>query len=385
MRQDTNAATCAAGLRPALLAAAALLLTACGSDSASLGNGSTASAGDSGTIRALSYNVAGLPLLGTLSGDNPATNSPLISPLLNDYELVLLQESWADPLQAFEQAGLLPEGSLPGVLGFHHLIVADAEHPHQSKPASPPLGLELRRGLNGLLGPTLLADGLNRLSWFPFTPVERIMWDACYGSALITPLQELLEALGLDALLEPLGLMGDSGLIDDGSTDCSAQKGFSFARHEIAPGVEIDVYNHHADAGSHDRDLKARVDNFEQLIAFINTHSEGRAVILGGDTNLAFESDRRPQRQVSDGGTWRRVQEETGLTDVCAVLDCGDQDELRAQGFKNHDRFAFRSGGGITLRPLSHAFEREKFTREDGEQLSDHDPVAVDFEWLRAR
>lgn len=61
--------------------------------------------GRSGSFKALTYNVAGLPA--PISGSEPATNSPLISPKLNDYDLVLLQEDWEDP------TGL-------GILGYHH-------------------------------------------------------------------------------------------------------------------------------------------------------------------------------------------------------------------------------------------------------------------------
>lgn len=48
----------------------------------------------SGTFTTLTYNVAGLPE--GLSGSNPSVNTPLISPLLNAYDLVLVQEDWID-------------------------------------------------------------------------------------------------------------------------------------------------------------------------------------------------------------------------------------------------------------------------------------------------
>jgi triacylglycerol lipase len=86
-----------------------------------------------GTFRALSYNVAGL--WEPISGSEPETNSSLISPLLNDYDLVLLQESWGDPA---EQAGIeRPHEALP-VFFYHHQVVADADHPYRSEPAPHP-------------------------------------------------------------------------------------------------------------------------------------------------------------------------------------------------------------------------------------------------------
>lgn len=378
--RNASAARRRNGLRALGALALTAALTAC-SNSDSGGAGGSSS---SGTFRALSYNVAGLPEI--VSDEDPRTNAPLISPLLNDYDLVLLQEDWGDPIQRLETMGLLPAGSYPGVLGYHHLIVADVNHPYRSEPAPPPLGLELRRGVDGLLGPTLLADGLNRLSRSPFGDVTRVMWRECHGSTLMVPLDALLGVLvdipGIGDLLAPFNLTGDDGLIDDGATDCAAQKGFSVATHELAPGVLVDVYNHHADASSHNRDLAAKQDNFAQLADFILEHSAGRAVIVGGDTNLRFDRSRREEQQVIDGGTWAQFQEATGLRDVCATIDCGDLDTMAAdEGFSAHDRFAFRSGGGVELRALSHRFERDRFMRDDGEPLSDHDPVAVVFEW----
>jgi hypothetical protein len=59
---------------------------------------------------------------------------------------------------------------------------------------------------------------------------------------------------------------------------------------------------------------------------------------------------------------------------VCGVLDCGDDAD-------RIDKFVFRSGGGVTIAPLTHRFERETFRRDDGAPLSDHDPLAVTFGW----
>ena len=146
------------------------------------------------------------------------------------------------------------------------------------------------------------------------------------------------------------------------------------ARTTLGPGVEVDGYNLHADAGGDPRDRAARKANFAQLAAYIEEHSAGRAVILGGDTNLHTEVDtNRPE----DAEVWREFQEATGLVDVCRVLDCGADDGAI-------DKFAFRSGGGAKLVPLSATVERDLFKRaSDGEPLSDHDPLAVQFRWKR--
>ena len=64
-----------------------------------------------------------------------------------------------------------------------------------------------------------------------------------------------------------------------------------------------------------------------------------------------------------------------GLTDACQATVCGDDLDLP-------DKVLYRSGGGITLRATDHEVERQRFVRPtDGEPLSDHDPMRVQFEW----
>lgn len=279
-----------------------------------------------GQFRALTYNVAGLPE--PLSGSEPSINTPEISPLLNAYDLVLVQEDWAipdpPPGPPFDQFEL-----------YHHLLVADVTHPYLSEPKPIPLGTDPAR-------PTaLLSDGLNRMSRFPFGELTRVMWPSCFG--------------GLDTS-------------DGGAGDCLAQKGFSVARTELTPGVEVDVYNLHAEAGNTETDIPMRAEDFEVLAEFIDTYSAGRAVIVGGDYNL--HTDRPHDAEIFDD-----FRDATGLADVCEVVDCGAD-------LHRIDKFTFRSGGGVTLEPLTHRFERDVFVREsDGEPLSDHDALAVDFAW----
>ena len=273
------------------------------------------------TFTALAYNVAGLPE--PLSGSEPATNTVLISPLLNDYDVVLVQEDWVDPVPP-----------VPPFDFYHDDLISQVTHPYLSTPATPPLGTDPTR-------PTaLIADGLNRMSRFPFGDVTRVRWTNCFGGA-------------------------DTS--DGGAADCLSQKGFSVARTTFAPNVVVDVYNLHGEAGGTALDEQYRAENYVLLAEFMATYSTGRPVIVGGDFNL--HTDEEPDSTVYD--TFLAA---TDLTDVCEVVDCGDDaDEI--------DKFAFRSGGGITLNALTHQFERDKFQRADGEPLSDHDALAVTFRW----
>ena len=274
-----------------------------------------------GTFDALTYNVAGLPE--PLSGSEPAINTVIISPLLNDYDLVLVQEDWVDPVPP-----------VPPFDFYHDDLISQVTHPYLSTPATPPIGTDPTR-------PTaLIADGLNRMSQFPFGDITRVRWTNCFG--------------GFDQS-------------DGGAADCLAQKGFSVARTTFADGVVVDVYNLHGEAGSTPLDVQYSAEDYIQLAAFMNDYSVGRPIIVGGDFNL--HSDEEP-----DATVFSTFLDATGLTDTCEVVDCGDDAGAI-------DKFAFRSGGGITLTALTHQFEREKFERADGQPLSDHDALAVTFRW----
>jgi hypothetical protein len=247
----------------------------------------------SGTITVLSYNVAGLPQ--GISGSNPEVNMPLISPLLNNYDLALVQEDFY----------------------YHEELIADAEHPYQSERSGD--------GVNDL------GDGLNRFSQSLFGPHTRVKWEACYGQ------------------------------ITNGS-DCLAPKGFAVAEHELAPGVFVDVYNLHMDAGRDPEDVAARAEQAIQLAETLADRSAGKAVIIGGDTNMKAEDEANLQGLI----------DAAGLTDTCRALGCGE--ELRI------DRVLFRSSDDVAFEVQSWALDRS-FVDGDGVDLSDHEAVAVELTW----
>lgn len=108
-------------------------------------------------------------------------------------------------------------------------------------------------------------------------------------------------------------------------------------------------------------DLSAQADQF---LVDIATRGAGWAVIVGGDTNLRME---RPGDVVS----LDRLLAEAGLADSCRTLACSDE---------RIDRVLYRSGTNLHLAPIGWTVP-EQFVDEVGNDLSDHQPVAVTFDW----
>lgn len=269
----------------------------------------------SGDFLALTYNVAGLPE--GISGSSPLTNTPLISPLLNGYELVVVQESWQTP----------DPNPLAPLRVYHELLVADALHPYKSSSAPLPLGQDPRRPS------ALVSDGLNMFSQFAFDPDQiRHMWTNCHASA----------------------------------ADCLSLKGFSISRMTLARGITVDVYNLHMEAGGDPQDEALREDAVDQLLAQMSTYSAGRAIIIGGDFNL--HTDEEP-----DATTYQRLLTSAGLTDVCAAVGCPDIGRI--------DKFAFRGNATLAITPLAWSNDDALFQDGSGEDLSDHEPIAARFDW----
>lgn len=245
-------------------------------------------AGSSGTLRVLTYNVAGLPE--GISRSRPSRNIPMMSPLLDAYDLVLVQEDFA------YQAELRSGVTLP----------------HCSPSSTQSIG-----------------DGLSRFSRHPFREHERRPWTRC------------------------------NGILDEGC-DCLAPKGFSVAAHEIAPGISVDVYNLHMDAGRTPRDAAARAHQVEQLLSAMVERSGDRAVVVAGDTNM-WRADAESLERLLVGGD---------LVDACRTLGCGRPNSV--------DRILYRSSPALRLEARRYWIARE-FVDERGRPLSDHLAVAVEL------
>ena len=283
----------------------------------------------------LAYNVAGLPQ--EISKVTPSEDLPQISPLLDDYDLVVTQEDfdwWA------------PDGLAAGLdfTNYHERLWADTTFEHRTERHPGPEAV----GLDPASRPELeLGDGLAVGSRFPLLEVDRVPWTSCFG--------------GFDTS-------------DGGAADCLAMKGFLFTRVELADGVEVDVYDLHVEAGGSDTDQDLQADDIAQLQAYIDDRSDGRAVIVAGDTNLHTDVTDPSDHDVADGPLWAGFLEDLGLTDACDATDCPEPGRI--------DKVAYRSGGGLTLEAASHAFRDDVFVDDQGEDLSDHQPLEVTFDWF---
>lgn len=203
---------------------------------------------------------------------------------------------------------------------YHDDLVHAANHPFQ---------LAARDFGGGLVG-----DGLTTLSTYPVVSEQRQTWRACNG---------YLFALN----------------------DCLGEKGFSVARIDLDGGRSIHVYNLHADAGTDEEDISARAEGFDQLAEFIDEHSKGAALIVGGDTNL----DARDARDRTILGEFLR---RTRLHDACPTSGCAD---------RHIDRIFFRSSATVRLHVQGWR-QDPAFVDNLGQALSDHPAIAVRFSWV---
>ncbi|MBD0693398.1 endonuclease [Streptomyces sp. CBMA123] len=170
------------------------------------------------------------------------------------------------------------------------------------------------------------------------------------------------------------------------SGDCLTPKGFSFMRTRLAEGVYTDFYNLHTNAGTEPGDEAARAANLAQLTGYIRTHSAGNAVVVMGDTNT---------RYTRADDTIAGFAADNGLTDAWVQLERGGVAPTRGADpllcdqnaptdtCEIVDKVLYRSSAMLTLTATSYANKHADFLDGSGTMLSDHDPVAVGFDWSR--
>jgi hypothetical protein len=286
-----------------------------------------------GSVAVMSYNVRGLPAAVI---ENRTTQMAAIAPLLEDFHTP------ATPYVGIDSIVLLQELFDQG---YYNTLTNPATVTYPSKTAK------------DSSGPSFIGDGLNMLSDFTFTGFDRTQWNNCFGTGAAN------------------------------GSDCDTNKGYSFARFTLEAGVTVDVYNLHADAGQDEGSRTARRANITQLATRINaTSPAGTAVIVMGDTNSKYT--RTPNDNI---GT---LLSSTGVTDVWvqlrkggvvppagADIDSSCSTDPSTGNCELVDKVFYRSGDNVTLTPTSYEALDDMFSDGVGNDLSDHFPVAVTFDF----
>jgi hypothetical protein len=232
--------------------------------------------------------------------------------------------SQSDPVHNMPQIGALLNLYDVAVVqedfAYHDALNAGAKHVFRSQPLLP----DAKVGIG---------DGLNLFSRFPLSHVERVAWRAC------------------------------SGRFSNGS-DCLAPKGFAYGSLELAPGIDVDLYDLHMDSSNAPADITARAEQADQLAAYMEHRSAHHAVIVAGDTNMGGESEQILQQFLK----------RTGLTDACRALSCGHPRLI--------DRVMYKSSTVVELRASGFVVD-SRFVRDDGKDLSDHEAIGVVMQWTR--
>jgi endonuclease/exonuclease/phosphatase family metal-dependent hydrolase len=199
-------------------------------------------------------------------------------------------------------------------------------------------------------------DGLTLLSDFQGENFERTQWEMCNGT-----------------------------LTEDGS-DCDTPKGFSFAEVTLEPGAKFHLYTLHADAGQGLQDQAARRSNINQLIEAMNESSPaGTPVVVLGDTNSRYT--RVGTDNIQDLLTMTGVHDvwvdlrRGGIVPAAGVPITDDCETTPSTGnCEEVDKIFYRNGDHLVFSPDTYQVLRQMFMGTM-KPLSDHDPVAVEFEY----
>ncbi|KAJ1337308.1 Endonuclease/exonuclease/phosphatase family protein [Microdochium nivale] len=195
-------------------------------------------------------------------------------------------------------------------------------------------------------------SGLNTVSNFDWVDFSRVKWATCSN---------------------------------DESADCLTPKGFTFMRVALSTSastsVYVDVYNLHADAGGKDADLVARSANIRQVASHVATWSAGNAVVILGDTNSRYSRPRDVaiRELVASGFKDAWVEFERGGVLPTAESLCSNPSTTNA--CETVDKVFYRSSPLVTLTAEGFRYASTNFLQPDGNILSDHNPVNVNFTW----
>ncbi|KAG0636709.1 Endonuclease/exonuclease/phosphatase [Tuber brumale] len=296
----------------------------------------TVEAATTGSLRTLLYNVAGLP--GT-----PPYFSILASFRLTISELLSSSRPSRNTPYISQRLTNYDLINVQEDFNYHAALYASDAHPYRTSTS----------------GGVLFGDGLNTLSNFPFMDFTRIGWTDCYIN----------------------------------SGDCLTPKGFTSMRVQLDPHVWVDVYNLHADAGSHSGDLDARRGNVDQIVEHIKTFSAGMPVVIMGDTNMRYTTVSDSARALGSGAgatdawvqTWKGgvPPPENGVALSCPFpFPSTVTDQATLSACETVDKILYRSSPVLTLNATGMTNEHRVFVHPTtGDPLSDHYPLSTTLGW----
>ena len=274
-----------------------------------------------GEFTVFSYNVAGLPDIGFISGNEPVnvvSNQVSIGKFVSaqGYDIFATQEDFGyhDNLA----------GALTGYAyqTYHH-------------------------------GGVPYGDGTNVFTQaYPIYNEEHIPWDSLYGIA------------------------------DDGADEFS-QKGVTYVCIQLTENVYVDFYDIHADAYGDEGSVAARRDNFRQLAELINSRTVDRPVIVTGDFNASLFNDNSLLKETLVDGcglkdAWTEVKNGGNYTDCSYFSETyGDHWTAKWGVWDSVERYMYKDGGGITLTCTE--FEYVDVLNNKGLSCSDHLAVYARF------
>jgi hypothetical protein len=205
-------------------------------------------------------------------------------------------------------------------------------------------------------GPANIGDGLTNLSDFEISEFTRTQWTDCFGT-----------------LLPP-----------ENGSDCGTNKGFSFSKVVLEPGVTVDVYTLHADAGQDEGSQEARRKNILQLTAAIVANSPDRPVIVLGDTNSLYtrEADNLSTLLAGTGVTdvWVQLRRSGIVPEVGPAINSECPTNPGGTNCELVDKIFYRDSTQLAFAPVSYDALKTMFS-DDGGELSDHTPVTVTFDY----
>jgi len=181
-----------------------------------------------------------------------------------------------------------------------------------------------------------------------------------------------------------------------------ASKGLLLTRFRIG-GHTVDVYNTHMEAGGSAPAMEARRVQVAEIIDFVNMHSPPEhTVIFVGDFNMTplrqhdLDAAREAGHDPPESGIsyrqlgFQEMMEGLGedfrdaMDELFGIPEAYSEENRdapwwRRPGREHIDRVLYRAGEGVSLEPLEWHRHIEDFRADDGELLSDHDPISVRF------